>query len=121
MMKLLILLFAAVGIVSLLMEFESFKEIITHPFAEGAYGLIITLGFVLPALMGLMALGKPPLQPWQAVVSLGGFAAVGIKTRFWEGLPHFMDQHLSGKLALVAIVGGLLSSLVALLKPESAA
>ncbi len=120
-LKLLILAFGALGLLSLLMEFDMFKALLTHPFEMGGFGLILIGGFVLPVVMGVMGLTKPPMQMWQVGVSLAGFAAIAIKFKIWEGISHIMDAPLSGKLMLIADIGGVIVSALALAKPEQKA
>src|SRR5258706_15594417 len=112
-LKLAILAFAALGLALEISEFEGFKALLTHPFAGNATGLIMIGGFVLPLVMGIMGMTKPPFMMWQALASLAGFAAIAIKTEIWSALPHIMDQKVKGILALVAIIGGGIVSAIA--------
>jgi hypothetical protein len=119
-MKLLILGFGALGVVAMLMEFEIFKLMLTHLFDGGGAGLIWIGAFVVPVIMGIMALSKPPLQAWQAGVSLLAFGVFAFKISIWELLPHIMDMPLFMKMTLIADVGGIVVSIGALAKPERA-
>src|SRR5260221_6808081 len=74
-LKLAILAFAALGLALEISEFESFKAMLTHPFAGSATGLIMIGGFVLPLVMGIMGMTKPPFMMWQALASLAGLPA----------------------------------------------
>jgi hypothetical protein len=119
-LKFLIVAFGALGLVILLSEFEMFKALLTHPFVEGGFGAIMIGGFVLPVIMGTLGILRPPLKMAPAIVALAGFAAIAVKTKVWEALPHIMDEPIKGKLTLVAIVGGVIVSLLAVIKPEDA-
>jgi hypothetical protein len=120
-LKLAILGFAALGLALWLSEFELFKAMLTHPFAGSGTGLILIGGFVLPLVMGIMGMTKPPFQMWQAVASLAGFAAIAIKTEIWSALPHIADAGGRGILMIVAIIGGIVVSAMAIAKPEAKA
>jgi membrane-associated PAP2 superfamily phosphatase len=111
-----ILAFGALGLISLLMEFEMLKLGLQHDLANM---LMVIVGFAAPLAMGVMAMKKPLLM-WQAGVALAGFALVAIKFRLWETLPHIMDIPTSMKLSLIADVGGIVVSILALVKPEKA-
>ncbi len=120
-LKLAILAFAALGLALEISEFESFKAMLTHPFAGSATGLIMIGGFVLPLVMGIMGMTKPPFMMWQALASLAGFAAIAIKGKIWDAFPHIADMNVKGILALVAVVGGVIVSAIAVAKPEDKA
>jgi hypothetical protein len=112
----LILLFGALGVVSLLMEFDTLKAGLEHDTAN--YAMVLA-GFVLPLLMGLMGVMKPPFMAWQAAVALAGFALVAVKLRIWDTLPHIGEVPMAGKLGMVAVVGGGVGSVRARVMPEN--
>ena len=122
-MKVLILVFGILGVISLFIPmgdgipsmFSLFMEL------DKVQIILMLAAFGLPAAMGAMGLAKPPFQMWQAVVALAGFALAAVKTKIWEGLPHIMDQPLPGKLMLIATLGGIIVSAIALAKPEGKA
>ncbi len=116
-LKLGILGFAALGLISMLMEFEMLKLSLEH---DTANMLMVLVGWIAPLAMGVMGMTKPPFQAWQAIVSLVGFALVCVKFRVWDTLPHIADAPTSGKLALIAMVGGVVVSGLAVAKPEKA-
>jgi hypothetical protein len=120
-LKLLILAFGALGLISLLMEFEMFKLLLTHPFEAGGFGLMVIGGFVLATAMGVIGVAKPPFMPIHAILALVGFALPCIKLQIWDALPHIMDAPTSAKLMIVAMVGGVIVSILAIVKPESKA
>jgi len=78
-------------------------------------------GFVLAAVMGGMGLAKPPMQQWQAGAAAAGFGMVFVRLKFWQMIKGIGDAPLSGKLLIVAVLGGLIVSILALAKPESKA
>lgn len=115
-LKILILAFGGLGIVSLLLNMEALK----HGFDKDLVNTILILGgFALPILMGLMGIMKPPMEAWQAAVALAGFVLVGVKIEIWKTLPKIMDAPTGGKLTMIAVVGGAVVSLLAAIKPES--
>lgn len=117
-LKILILAFGALGVISLLMDMDLLKAGLKEDTVN--YALVLA-GFVLPAIMGLMAIAKPPMVAWQAAVALAGFALVGVKFRIWETLPKIADAGTAQKLGMIAVVGGVVVSLLATLKPENRA
>jgi hypothetical protein len=119
-MKIAILACGAVGLILQLMDFEIFKAALTHPFDGGAFGLIFVLAYLLPAAMGAMALAKPPMQMWQAGLALAASAAFFIKIHGWEAIPHIADIGGKGAVALLANIGCIVCSAIALAKPEQA-
>ena len=120
-LKLAILAFAALGLALEISEFDGFKAALTHPFANDAAGLIMIGGFVLPLVMGILGMMRPPLQGWQAIVALAGFVAIGVKIKVWDAVIHVNHQSTKGILLLVAIVGGVIVSALATAKPEARA
>jgi hypothetical protein len=120
-LKLGVLVFAALGLVILLSEFEMFKALITHPFMAGGFGLMVVGGFVLALVMGIMGLTKPPFKQPQAVVALVGFALPAIKLKVWEAIIHIgaTVKDVKGLLLVIAIVGGIVVSAMAAAKPEA--
>ena len=72
------------------------------------------VGFVVPAI----ALVKPPIARWQAIVSALAFAFVLIKLRRVLGTL-LTDGSVGGKLIVVAPVLGLALSLICVVKPPA--
>ena len=114
-LKVLILVFGALGMLGLLLNMEHLKGLFDHKPLEAS---ILLGGFGLPLLMGVMGVVRPPFQTWQAVVALVGFAVHAIRGRIWNTLPDFLHASTSYKMLLVAIVGGVIASGLALAKPE---
>ena len=117
-LKLLVLGFAALGQGLLLSDFEQFKAMLTHPLDHDAAGIIVIGGFFVPLLMGLLGMMRPPFMRWQGLVSLVGFGAIAVKGKIWDALPNFMDYALKGKIGFVAVIGGVLVSLLVTIRPE---
>lgn len=117
-LKALILLFGVLGLVAMLVPFKGGSMLPAMLKADLVQGLLYGAVFILPTVMGAMAMSKPPMQAWQAAVALGGFALGVVKWRVWETLPHIMDGGVQGILLLGSIVGGTIVSIMALVKPE---
>lgn len=72
------------------------------------------VGFVVPGI----ALVKPPILRWQAIVSALAFAFVLIKLRGLLGA-FFTDGGIGAKLMVVAPLLGLICSILCLVKPTT--
>jgi hypothetical protein len=120
-MKVLILVFGILGVISLFIPTEGFTMFAFLKLAGMGYLVPVLGGFVAAAVMGGMGLAKPPMQQWQAGVAAAGFAAVFVRLKFWQMLKGIGDAPLSGKLLIVAVLGGLIVSIIALAKPEAKA
>jgi hypothetical protein len=118
-MKILILVFGILGVISLFIPMEGFTMFAILKLAGAVHLAAILGGFILAAVMGGMGLAKPPMQQWQAGVALAGFALVFVKFKMWQGLGKIMDTPLPGKLMVIAVFGGIIVSILALAKPES--
>jgi hypothetical protein len=116
-LKIFILLFAVLGLIALFMNHwtDLFK-------VDKVQGLLLLAGFLVPAIMAGMAMSKPPLQKWQAGLALAGFALIFIKSRMWDILPHIADVITVPRalLPIIAVIGGLIVSIIALVKSEEA-
>jgi hypothetical protein len=120
-MKVLILVFGILGVISLFIPTEGFTMFAFLKLAGMGYLVPVLGGFVLAAVMGGMGLAKPPMQQWQAGAAAAGFAMVFVRLKFWQMIKGIGDAPLSGKLLIVAVLGGLIVSILALAKPESKA
>jgi hypothetical protein len=117
--KILIILFAAIGIVSLFLPImEGFPSLFGAD--KGQFG-IMAVAFGIPLIAGVMAAAKPPAQSWQAIAAIAGFGLAAFKTKVWEMLPHIMDIPLAMKLMVIAPVGGLVVAILGVVKPEQTA
>jgi hypothetical protein len=89
--------------------------------ADATFTLIMLVSFVAPTAMGALAMKKPPLLPWQAAVSLAGFALATVKLRLWDTLPHIADiPGIRFKIIPIAVVLGIVFSVLGLVKREKA-
>jgi hypothetical protein len=120
-MKVLILVFGILGVISLFIPTEGFTMFAFLKLAGMGYLVPVLGGFVLAAVMGGMGLAKPPMLQWQAGLAAAGFAMVFVRLKFWQMLKGIGDAPLSGKLLIVAVLGGLIVSIIALAKPEAKA
>jgi hypothetical protein len=113
-LKIGILVFGALGLLGILMSDIglAFKY-------DKSNTIMILLAFGAPTVVAAMALAKPPLMMWHAAVALAGFVLAMIKVRLWETLPHIMDVPTGLKLALIGTTGGLVVSILALVKKEA--
>jgi len=114
-LKVLILVFGALGLLGLVLNFDELRRLFDHQPLEA---IILLGGFALPLLVGLMGVVRPPFQTWQAVVALVGFTVHAIRGRVWRTVPEFLHLGFSYKLVMIAIIGGVIVSGLALAKPE---
>ena len=75
----------------------------------------------MPVVMAVTGLVRPPLQAWQAGVSLACFALEAFKMKFWTMLEDLADMPHSVQMMLVAAVLGVIVSAIAVLRPEPSA
>ena len=120
-MKVLILVFGILGVISLFISTHGFTMFALLKAMGMGYMEPILGGFVLAAVMGGMGLAKPPMQQWQAGLAAAGFGLVFVRFKLWEALKGIGDLPISGKLMVVAVLGGLICSIIALAKPEAKA
>lgn len=113
-LKLGVVLCGALGLIGLIMTgIGALMEV------QKTSTIVMLAAFALPVVVGLLAMSRPPLQAWQAGVSLACFALAGWKLRLWESLGSFGDVPTATKLILLASTLGVIVSLVAIFKPES--
>jgi hypothetical protein len=122
-LKVLILVFGILGLVSMFLPMGGGMPSMFSLFMEfDKFQLILMLAaFGVPTAVAAMGLAKPPAQAWHGIAALAGFALGAVKTRIWESAPHIMDVPMSMKLMLVAVVGGVIVSIMGVVKPESKA
>ncbi len=125
--KILILLFAVVGIVGMFLPFlaEGDMKLWDARTEQAGKAYMPIAGFALAFIMGIFAAVKGGLARWHAIVALLGFALAMLVKEVREGLLGYniaegvkLDTGLGGKLLFVAAAGGLLFSLIGLIKPE---
>jgi hypothetical protein len=117
LLKVLILLFSASGLALMVTDIDALQ--LGFELAP-LHTALIALGWATPVVMAVLALVRPPLQAWQAAASLAGFAVVAIRTRIWKTIPDFADAPVDSQLAVVALACGLITSVLAVAKPEGA-
>ena len=110
------------GLIAVFLPWASVGPISTSLWkAREGDAYLILAGFAAALAMGALAVAKGPLQRWQSVVALVGFALVIVKIR--DGLPtDFLKSpgDIGMKLVgLSAIVGAALS-IATLARPEAA-
>lgn len=118
-MKVLILVFGILGVISLFIPSGGFTTFALLKALGMSYLVPVLGGFVLAAVMGGMGLAKPPMQQWQAGAAAAGFAMVFVRFKFWQIFKGIGDAPISMKLMIVAVLGGLVVSIIALAKPEA--
>ena len=115
-LKLGVLICGALGLAGMVMS-----GIAAMLAADKANTIIMLVAFGLPALMAVLALGKPPFLAWQAGISLACFGLAAVKLRIWETIKLFADVPTELKLMLLGAGLGVIASVIALVKPESPA
>jgi hypothetical protein len=83
--------------------------------------ILLLIAFALPVVMGAIALARPPMRPWQAGVSLSGFALAAWKLEIWTMLRSIADQPNSQRLIVVGATLGVIVAIVAIMRPEEIA
>lgn len=116
-LKLGVLAFGALGVIGLFLS----HWLLIFEFDKGQ-ALLMMAGFVLPLVMGIMGVTKPPFQKWQAAVALAGFALIFVKMRMWSLLPHIgqVAKEIGALLIVIGCLGGVVVSALALVKSEEA-
>lgn len=122
-LKLLILVFGVLGLASLFLPMgEGAPSMFSLLMAVDKLELVMMLAaFGIPTAVAALGAAKPPAPSWHAIAALAGFALAAVKVRIWQTAPHIMDAPTSMKLLLVAVIGGVLVSLVGVVKPEPTA
>lgn len=118
--KYLIVLFGLCGLVTLVIP-DHGRLPIEAALEQPAEFAQFLAWFLVPVVMGLLGILKPPQQAWQGAVALAGFAFGFVRLELWRVIPHIPDgalKNVSALLWMVGIVGGIVASLLALAKPE---
>jgi hypothetical protein len=100
-------------------------EAMGAPDGARTHVLITIAGYAVAAIAGLVAVVKPPMQRWQGVLALAGFALVLIKLRSGIGIGgDFVDllKHgaIGAKLMCITPILGIVVAILSLAKPETA-
>ena len=118
-MKVLILIFGVVGLVSLFIPMEGFTFFSFLKMAGMGYLVPVLGGFALATAAGAAAM-KPPAAAWTAPAALVGFALVFVRMEMWK-VGDILGGPLPAKLLVISTFGGLAVSIVGLIKKEEAA
>jgi hypothetical protein len=118
-MKVLILIFGVLGLVSLFIPMEGFTFFSVLNLMGMSYLVPVLGGFVLAAAAGGAAM-KPPAAAWTAPAALVGFALVFVRMEMWK-VGDIMGGPLPAKLLVISTFGGLACSIVGLVKKEESA
>jgi len=119
--KVLIILFAMLGLSIAVVPYDGAAPL-KHMLKDMPQFLQFLVWFALPLLMGLMMLrNRAPI--WMPVVALAGFAFGFVRLHLWERFKHMGDNWGSNTnlVLFIAIVGGMLFSMIAVVKPDRAA
>jgi hypothetical protein len=123
LIKTLIVVFALCGLVTLFIPIEGHL-----PFAALVHAplqLLLFLGYFVPGLIGgAVALGTRPSPTWPAVLALAGFAFGFVHQHMWNLFTNLgMLPHLPLQLMLpfIGIIGGVIVSIIAVVKPDPTA
>ncbi len=123
MMKKLILAFGVLGLISLFIPQQGFMLFSLLKMMGMGYLVPIVGGFGAAVAMGAMAMSKPPMQKWQAGVAAGGFALIFVRFKMWEVLKELgsLFKAIPMLLFVVAVIGGLIVSIIAVAKGDETA
>jgi hypothetical protein len=119
-LKFWIIACAGFGLGVVVTDFDRFLELVTHPIDGGGLGIITLLGFLVPLGVGIHGILRPPVARWQAGLAFAGFATLAVKGRLWTALAKLGDYPRRGQLVMLAVVAGVVISLLAVLVPEDA-
>jgi hypothetical protein len=119
-LKLVIALCAAVGLLELVVPVAGDSWLGRLYDASPREAVVYAAVFVLPLMMSVTALVRPPLLAWQGGVALAGFVLGVVRFRVWDSASQLGDD-LHVLLRVVALVVGTLAAVAALLRPEAPA
>lgn len=123
MTKKLILAFGVLGIVSMFIPTNGFMLFSLFKLIGTGQLVIMLAAFGVPVAMAAMAMSKPPMQKWQTGVSLACFGLGAFKLEVWKVLPHIGElfKMIPMLLIVVAAIGGVIVSIMGLVKGEESA
>lgn len=112
-LKLGVLICGALGLAGMLMsDIGGMLE------TDKANTMLMFAAFGLPVVMAMAGLARPPLQGWQAGVSLAGFVLASVKLRIWQMIKLIADVPTELALMLVGAGLGAILSVLAAVQPE---
>jgi hypothetical protein len=117
--KLVIVLCAVVGLLEIALPVGGGSLLLRLFELDKLEAVVYTAIFVLPLVMGVIALVRPPLVAWQGGVALAGFVLGVVRFRVWDTLAHATEADVPALLRLAAIVVGTVASVAALMRPET--
>ena len=121
--KVAILIFALAGVSTALVPYDgavAFPHLVKQPTALLQWAAV----FVLPLIMAAILLAKRPAPMWPAVIALAGFSFGFVRMHLWEVIPRIPDGGLKSitmLVTVVAILGGMVASMIAVVKPDATA
>lgn len=113
-LKLGVVICGVLGIVGLVMsDVERMME------ADKSTTIVMLAAFALPLMMGIIALARPPFQPWQSGVALACFALATWKLQPWELVKRFGSTPTGFQLMAIGAVVGVILTVTAVMRPEA--
>jgi len=116
--KVAILAFGVLGLLGLLIPAGGMSLLGLLMRFNKVQGMLCLIVFAVPIVMGLLALAKPPMLPWQAGLSLAAFGLGVLKFRPWQMLGGG-SMGFQGIAIFLGVVGGIVFSILALTKREA--
>jgi hypothetical protein len=121
--KLAILIFGIAGLSTIIVPYDG--EVMIGAYAKAPVELLKFCAiFLVPTIMGAILLSKRPAPMWPAVLALAGFSFGFVQGHLWEVIPHIPDgalKNISMLIGVVAILGGMVASVIAVVKPDARA
>ena len=126
-LKLGVLALAVCGLVASFLPFRaatvgsepvSFYKLV-NAFRQGHQFYLTVGGYILALLMALIAIVRPPMQQWQGIASIVGFAWVIMKLRE-HFVQHITEDPIGAKLMVISAIIGVVVALFCAAKPEAA-
>ena len=95
------------------------RPVVSELFAGDPVAAIVdVVAFVLPAVMGAIALARPPMRAWQSGIALAGCVLGVVRFQLWDLALHLRHGGMAGGLVLVALVIGTVAAAMTLMRPE---
>ena len=117
-LKLVIVLCAVVGLLEIALPVAGGSLLVRLFELDKLEAVVYAAIFVLPLIMGVVALVRPPMLAWQGGVAIAGFVLGVVRFRVWDNLAHLGTTDLPVLLRVAALVVGTIAAVAALLRPE---
>jgi uncharacterized membrane protein len=117
-LKLVIVLCAVVGLLEIALPVAGGSLLARLFELDKLEAVVYAAIFVLPLIMGVLALVRPPMLAWQGGVAVAGFVLGVVRFRVWDSLAHLGTTDLPVLLRVAALVVGTIAAVAALLRPE---